>query len=333
MAENRKIRGNDIRPRRVDCEQDVTVAGASIADAASGVFIQSDEPTDPPNGARWTDTSTQPPRTKIYDDSSSAWIPINAGDRTFVQDTEPDDLLQGDIWFDTSPEDGTDMVWFDGSSLNFLQFISAIPESELTQIASHIWWMDEGDNSTIEDSQGDADGSVSEADWVRGQGGVGNAYLDFEDGDAIANCGNIFTDQDEFTVSVWGIPQDISNGYIVQQGGADFLIRVKDGDWRITVGGNADDDPISPNYGDWEMATCTYANGTATLYLNDGTTNESFSTSDPSWSSSDDFTFGNRPSDLARAWTDGIDAGLVAFEEASQSQIADHYNETVEFYE
>ena len=163
MARHPGTEGNDLNPRRVDCEQDVTVAGASIADAASGVFIQSDEPTDPPNGARWTDTSTQPPRTKIYDDSSSAFIPINAGDRTFVQDTEPDDLIQGDIWFNTSAEDGTDMLWFDGSSLRFLQVIPIIPDVQI-----HQWKMDEGQGETVGDSISNADAVNNGAEWITG---------------------------------------------------------------------------------------------------------------------------------------------------------------------
>lgn len=115
--------GNALRPQRVDAQVDLTVAGESVADAAAGFFIQSTEPTNPPNGARWTDTSGTPPRTKIYDESTAAWIPINAGDRTFVSDTEPTDMVKGDIWFDTSPAEGENMFWFDGADLSLIRFL------------------------------------------------------------------------------------------------------------------------------------------------------------------------------------------------------------------
>jgi len=128
MTRHPATEGNNLKPRRVDAMEDVSVGGRSIADAASGVYIQSDEPEDPPHGARWTDTSDSPPRTKIYDDSSGAWIPINAGDRTFVSESEPDEPLQGDIWFDQSPDDGVDMFWYNGDNWAFLQFIADIPD-------------------------------------------------------------------------------------------------------------------------------------------------------------------------------------------------------------
>ena len=134
MTRHPSTEGNDLRPRHVDATDDVQVGGFSVADAASGVFIQASEPEDPPDGARWTDTIETPPKTFIYDDSTDIWLPINAGDRTFVSETEPDseELLKGDMWFNTDPDDddlAQEIYYFDGDALVWLGDLPEIPNS------------------------------------------------------------------------------------------------------------------------------------------------------------------------------------------------------------
>jgi len=217
---------------------------------------------------------------------------------------------------------------------------TAIPDSELTQIADHIWNMDEGSGGTIADSVGSADGTLNGPVWTTGQGGAGDAYLTFDAVDDITTHGAVFDSNDtEFTVCVWAYPTT-SGGYVVQQDIVDgFIIWIaENGEWLPSVngdvGGNGGLAPASLNT--WSMLAITYASGTANRYLYEAgsgqVASDSYTTTDPSFPGNDEFTFGNRPAG-DRPWGDDIDYGIVAFSEASESQITDHYNETVGLYQ
>lgn len=183
MTRHDSTKGNDLQPNRVDASKDVTVAGGSVADAAAGFFIGDTKPMDPLDGARWTDTADTPPRTFVFDDSTSAWIPINAGDRTFVSDTEPEDLLKGDIWFDTSHEHRTEIFWFNGDALVFLQSLNEIPDSVVDNFED----LYDGPYEEVDDlstfystESGGAErqsGLVSEGDYAARGDGSDNTYI------------------------------------------------------------------------------------------------------------------------------------------------------------
>ena len=222
MARHPATEGNDLQPNRVDAKRDVTVQGASVADAAQAVFVQDDEPEAPiPDGSRWTDTSLTPPATFIYDDSTSVWIPINAGDRTFVSETKPDseELLKGDMWFNTDPDDddlAQEIYYFDGDVLVWLGDLAAIPDPD---VYLHDDW---GDNKLQdrEDSGTTTHNGVEgvyRPEWTieENEPTVTDETLQIESGDAITTEVNLNLDE----TIVWELP-DFDYG---KSGGSDNI--------------------------------------------------------------------------------------------------------------
>lgn len=208
-----------------------------------------------------------------------------------------------------------------------------LPTSSLTDIADHIWYMDEGSSGSTADSVGSADGTINGPTWVTGSGGAGDAYLTCDGSDGIINCGNIFDTQDAVTVSVWGeLTSSDDDSYVVQQGVTNgFLIWDPGANDEIqpNVNGSVPDPvPISPG---WHMYSLTIASdGSAAFYVDD-VQERTWNPGVPSWNSSNAFTFGNRE-DLARPWNDGVDMGVVAYQEATASEISDHYQATQDRY-
>ena len=268
MARHPATEGNDLQPNRVDAKRDVTVQGASVADAAQAVFVQDDEPEAPiPDGSRWTDTSLTPPATFIYDASTSVWIPINAGDRTFVSETEPDseELLKGDIWFNTDPDDNDlaqEIYYFDGDVLVWLGDLTAIPDS-----ADHHWPYSEGEDTTVSDDVGDEPltfgGSPS---WVSNSESFDGYHVNLDGSNdylSAENQDNRFTALDDFSVfmvvkvdNMTEVPILIGS-WVTDGDNRSWAIRIEDGEWNphtSTDGSNFEISTIGSvqsDQGDW----------------------------------------------------------------------------------
>ena len=209
----------------------------------------------------------------------------------------------------------------------------AIPDSALTQNADHIWYMDEGSGSTVADSVGTEDGTISESVWSSGVGAGDFVVENQNAGDIITIGDGVFNNETSFTVVAWGFHPSGGDGYLFQQNTTDVLFQI-DGSENITgfVGDESNPTEVTPDEG-WIMGAITYDGSTATIYaydLDGEIVTSSWSAPEPSWD--DVFSFGNRP-DGDRTWIGGIDYGVVVHSEATESDIQDHYESTVGLYD
>lgn len=233
-----------------------------------------------------------------------------------------------------APVENGGVVWKVGGTA--AGFGSAIPTSALTDIADHIWYMDEGGESIIGDSVGNEDGSLSGGFWATDNGGTGDVVVRQDtDGDIISIGTGVFDTQTAFTVCAWGYWTGVlSNGdYLFQENTTDVLLQVTStGVAEAWVGGDVNQDLYTLSEG-WYMGAVTYADGTATAYLyelgNGQVVKSSWPATDPAWDG--EFAFGNRPGG-DRTWADDIDYGIVAYQEATETEINDHYTNTVGLY-
>lgn len=252
-------------------------------------------------------------------------MPANIGDNGSWVESTPK-VGNSDAWQEATVYVGVDGSWVQVTGGGAL-------DTPLTQIADHVWYMDEGSGTTVTDSVGTSDGAISGADWITGGVGTGNAYLDFPNSSDIIDCGNIFDTQDAVTVSVWGeLTSSTDGSYVVQQGVTDGFLIWDPGsvdEIQLNLNGSTTN-AISITQG-WHMYSFTLASdGSAAFYV-DGTQEETFNPGVPSWNSGNAFTFGNRE-DLARPWRDGVDYGVVSYQEATQTEIADHFEQTRGLY-
>lgn len=209
-----------------------------------------------------------------------------------------------------------------------------IVETELTKQADHIWYMDEGSGSTVGDSEGTEDGSISSASWVSGDG-AGGVQLDFSDDNGVVEFGEIMQDETKLTFSAWCIHDGSTGQYLAHQAVTDGLVVWTDSDdtgsWMVTWDGTSESsEPATTN--EWVLVTVTIDGSDVRLYENDANLvyDKSIDGS-PSWNGQ--FDIGNRATDLDRPWNDKIDFPLLApGSVASESEITDHYEETVDFY-
>ncbi len=125
MAEDRSVRGNELRPTDVFPSE---ANDLSLAELRRAVFVQDDKPTGVPNGTKWVDTSETPPMEKIYDKSSSAFVPAGQTGETVSQSSEPSDPTVGLIWFDTTT-DVPGMKYYTGTSWATVKQGRNIPDS------------------------------------------------------------------------------------------------------------------------------------------------------------------------------------------------------------
>lgn len=218
------------------------------------------------------------------------------------------------------------------SGLRNVSEVIAIPDSGLM----HRWPFDEGSGTTVNDSEGDIDGTITGATWVSGTGN-GDSYLDFDGEDDIVEYGRVFPDSwDELTVSVWtdNIDSDGSNDYVVKHdsegsAGSGFILRQSDTtefEWRLDNTVTAD---VSEDSG-WRMLTLTFDGTEITAYL-DKSDVGSTTTDMPTWEDGDEFNVG-ASSPGSNHYEGGIDDPKIWDRALSSSEISDLYGGTEGFY-
>lgn len=150
------------------------------------------------DGKVWVDTSQDPPKMKLYDAATQAFIPASAKS-TIVSQTSPTPEV-GKIWFEPA-QDGTNMYAASSERWEFLKFLPEIPDSALTQHLVAWYRFEDGDardytarlNATFADSTA-YDGTVNGATHNNS-----GAVTDFKTG---ANSGNFEFDGSDDTIKV-----------------------------------------------------------------------------------------------------------------------------------
>lgn len=143
----------------------------SYTDPTDGTPVQDTQPS-PSDGAQWVDTSQSPPELKIYDSATQAWLPADTNE-TVVSQSQPTPEV-GKLWFEPI-SDGTNLYAATSAKWEFLKFLSEYPNS-----AIHRWAHDEGSGSTLGDSIGSNDGSISGATYVSVSDAQGGFVLDYD---------------------------------------------------------------------------------------------------------------------------------------------------------
>ena len=211
-----------------------------LAAEFAGLSISSTEPTDMPDGGVWVNLSAEPTgidRIQTYDESSDAFIPISAND-TVVSKEEPEPDI-GLLWFEPV-DDGANLYAASSDTWEFLQFIPAIPDSE---IYLHDDW---GDNSLTErddsatTTHNDVEG-VYRPEWriESGNPEASDERLEFDTNEAID--AEINLNLDETITWEWsGI--DFGTFESDSTIGVGFVVWAEDQNWDLDSSASSPDD-------------------------------------------------------------------------------------------
>jgi hypothetical protein len=93
------------------------------------------------DGKVWVDTSQDPPKMKLYDAATQAFIPASAKS-TIVSQTKPTPEV-GKIWFEPV-QDGANMYAASSFRWEFLNFLSATPDTSMFQSPLYQWYAGAG---------------------------------------------------------------------------------------------------------------------------------------------------------------------------------------------
>jgi len=207
--------------------------------------------------------------------------------------------------------------------------------TDLTIKADHIYDMGEGSGTTFFDSVASANATANFTNWKTGAG-VNNAYPEWTaNTNNRADTGLSFSTSSDVTISIWFRMSTNGNtgSYLWDHGTAtgenNFMSRNDAGTPYYVDGqlGGVKFGVLESNLATntWHMVTVVYDESAneANAYIDDSL--KSTITTNPSWD--DQFYIGNR-GDNARSMDDGLSFLLIAFDLATQSEIANHFNET-----
>jgi len=222
--------------------------------------------------------------------------------------------------------DGTDVqeITVDGQTV-----FSAvtIPDSIINR-----WPFDEGSGSTVNDSEGSDNGTINGATWVTGNGGNGDAYLDFDGGGEYVEVPAL-TMNTPLSVSVWVNPDTVSSdmSFMGNFGGgfiSNFEIGISSvGDFEAIVNGTGSTTiTASASANLWQMVTMTFAGSTVSLYVDGVLENTNGSAS--MQNSTEDIGIGAANAGGSNPFEGHIDDPIIFDDELSASEVSDIHTAT-----
>jgi len=191
------------------------------------------------DGKVWVDTSQDPPKMKLYDAATQAFIPASAKS-TIVSQTKPTPE-RGKIWFEPA-QNGTNMYAASSDLWEFLKFLPEIPDSVVLNVTASDY--DPANNkyvANIGPDVPDAGGDPTKTtDTVAGSSGVD--VVDYDGSDDYSQTTQISSTNDVIAIVWTGKVKTTNNNDFYVDGGSLLELSMNDDDtadgWRLFRGGS-----------------------------------------------------------------------------------------------
>jgi hypothetical protein len=197
------------------------------------------------------------------------------------------------------------------------------------------WKLDEGSETTINDSVGSLTGTLNgSANWVFDSNSVGGAHIDFDGSDDFIDLGDV-TNEAQFSAAFWANPDNLSSAtpqdvifWSTNTGNSTGAnISMFSDDLKINIEGSVTFTSFSPLEGEWNHYAFSYdSSGSLDFYLN-GTLEEIISIGDGNVSNGTrDFHIAKDSFGGDRFFDGQLDDIIVADSPLSSSEVKDLYN-------